>query len=277
MAKALKILTATIHQSYFVVALCVGIIAGTITALGFRINFFSSPIWLIFCLVACVIAFIRPRLILFIIILFSGMLLAFFRSSGELVGGDYIRQFYNHTVVITGTVDGDPSNDEADTKFKLKNLEFGEQNTQKTSGNIYVTVKSTPELHRSDLVTIKGNLTEGFGTYAGYLYKPQIIKIKRPSPGDPVLNLRDWFSQKISRQIPEPESSLGLSYLLGMKTGLPDELNENLRIVGLVHIVVASGAHLSILVEIARKVFGKFSRTFGLLFSSKCLNNILMK
>jgi competence protein ComEC len=37
--------------------------------------------------------------------------------------------------------------------------------------------------------------------------------------------------------------------------------------VGLVHIVVASGAHLSILVEIARKIFGKLSRFAGLLFS----------
>ena len=52
-----------------------------------------------------------------------------------------------------------------------------------------------------------------------------------------------------------------------MKTGLPDELNDNLRTVGLVHIVVASGAHLSILVEIARRIFGKLSRFSGLLLS----------
>jgi competence protein ComEC len=52
-----------------------------------------------------------------------------------------------------------------------------------------------------------------------------------------------------------------------MKSGLPDELDEKLRTVGLVHIVVASGAHLSILVEVARKIFGKMSRFSGLLFS----------
>ncbi len=82
-----------------------------------------------------------------------------------------------------------------------------------------------------------------------------------------VVSMRDFFAERIQRLLPETEASLGLSYLLGMKSGLPKELSENLRTVGLVHIVVASGAHLSILVEIAKKIFGKISRFAGLLFS----------
>ena len=82
-----------------------------------------------------------------------------------------------------------------------------------------------------------------------------------------VVNVRDFFAERIKSLIPEPEVNLGLSYLLGMRTGLPKDLNEALRMVGLVHIVVASGAHLSILVEISRKIFGKVSRFFGTLVS----------
>ena len=78
---------------------------------------------------------------------------------------------------------------------------------------------------------------------------------------------RDWFSERVRAEIPEPEVRLGLSYLLGMKSGLPKELSENLKTVGLTHIVVASGAHLAILVEICRKVFGKVSRFAGVMFS----------
>ena len=78
---------------------------------------------------------------------------------------------------------------------------------------------------------------------------------------------RDWFADRIKSEIEAPEVNLGMSYLLGMKTGLPKDLAENLRAVGLTHIVVASGAHLAILVEIARKIFGKISRFSGLLFS----------
>ena len=84
---------------------------------------------------------------------------------------------------------------------------------------------------------------------------------------DAIILMRNFFAERIKALIPEPEVNLGLSYLLGMRTGLPKDLNENLKIVGLVHIVVASGAHLSILVDIARKIFGKVSRFLGLSFS----------
>ena len=82
-----------------------------------------------------------------------------------------------------------------------------------------------------------------------------------------VISARDFLAERIDDQLPEREAKLGMSYLLGMKTGLDKELSENLKAVGLTHIVVASGAHLSILVEIARKIFGKISRFSGLLFS----------
>ena len=82
-----------------------------------------------------------------------------------------------------------------------------------------------------------------------------------------VMGARNWLAERIEDELPERDAKLGMSYLLGMKTGLDKELSENLRMVGLTHIVVASGAHLSILVEIARKIFGKISRFAGLLFS----------
>ena len=82
-----------------------------------------------------------------------------------------------------------------------------------------------------------------------------------------VMETRDFFAGRIKGLMDEPEALLGLSYLLGMKAGLPDDLADNLKTVGLVHIVVASGAHLAILVEIARKIVGRVSRFFSLLFA----------
>ncbi len=170
-------------------------------------------------------------------------------------------------VVVTGTIDGDPETDEKGTSFKLKNLRFGENGEYESRGSLYISEYKNEKLKRSDEVTLGGKLSDGFGTYAGYMYKPTIKNWKRPEPGDLVLKVRNWFAERIESLIPEPQNKLGLSYLLGMKSGLPDDLAENLRIVGLVHIVVASGAHLSILVEIAKKLFGKLSRFAGLMFS----------
>lgn len=165
-----------LHQSYFVVFWCIGMIAGVVMALIFKINYFVSPWWCVLSTLLFLVTYLKPKYVFVVVAFISGMLVAFFRMSGEI-----------------GTVQ----------------------------------------------TGLEGLVTEG----------------------------RDWFAARIQKLIPEPEASLGLSYLLGVKAGLSEELSENLRTVGLVHIVVASGAHLGILVEIARKIFGRISRFAGLLFS----------
>ena len=82
------------------------------------------------------------------------------------------------------------------------------------------------------------------------------------------VQIRDWFASRISNQLPETESGLGLAYLLGIRDNLPTTLKDGLRIVGLTHIVVASGAHLSIITDAVRKIFGKISRFASLLFAT---------
>lgn len=262
----LRFCTKNIHQSWLVVAMCVGVVMGTVLALVFRISFFVVQLWIWVAVGIMVIGYFWPKTFWLIAAVVAGMILAFYRSSQELNGEDYIRQFHNQTMMVSGRIDGDPETDEGGTKIKLTDLKFGEEGVA-VSGNLYVSEYRNEDLARGDNVVLKGKLTEGFGTYAGYMYKPSIEKIIKPDPGDWVLGIRNWFAERVARLVPEPQVKLGLSYLLGMKAGLPDDLDENLRTVGLVHIVVASGAHLSILIEIARKIFGKLSRFAGLLFS----------
>lgn len=83
-----------------------------------------------------------------------------------------------------------------------------------------------------------------------------------------VVAMRDWFAMRAASAIPEPEVKLGVAYLLGIRQDLPVALDESLKAAGLAHIVVASGAHLAILVEATRAVFGKISRFAGALFAS---------
>ena len=256
-----------LHQSCGFVGMCVGIIFGAVLAVALRINYFASPIWLVVAALMLIYAYIHPTVAFTVVAFVAGMFLIFFRVTAELANEDYISQFSGQTVVVTGTIDGDPETDESGTKFKLINLRFGENGEYETWGSIYVSEYKNNKLARADEITLEGKMSDGFGTFAGYMYKPAIKSLRQPEPGDLVLKIRNWFAERIRGLVPEPENKLGLSYLLGMKSGLPDELAENLRIVGLVHIVVASGAHLSILVEIARKIFGKISRFAGLMFS----------
>ncbi|MDO4611427.1 MAG: ComEC/Rec2 family competence protein [Candidatus Saccharibacteria bacterium] len=254
------------HQSYLVVFLCVGIVIGMIFGIVFRVNYFASPIWIVVVLLLFLWGYFRPQYIFMIIMVVAGMILAFFRIATELNGENYIRQFHGQTVLITGIIKGDPETDEKGTKIKLVDLKFGEEEVS-TSGSIYITLRENKDLKRDDILVVSGKLDAGFGTYAGYMYKPEVVEIWRAEPGNLIVKIRDWFAERICSILSEPQENLGLSYLLGMKTGLPEDLSENLRAVGLTHIVVASGAHLSILVEVARKIFGRLSRFSGLLFS----------
>ncbi len=262
----LRFCTKNIHQSWLAVAMCAGVVVGTVLALVFGISFFVAQLWVWVAAGIMVIGYFWPKAFWLIAAVVAGMILAFYRSSQELNGEDYIRKFHNQTVMVSGRIDGDPETDESGTKIKLKDLKFGEEGVA-VSGSLYVSEYRNEDLARGDNVVLKGKLVEGFGTYAGYMYRPSIEKIMKPKPGDWVLGIRNWFAKRVASLVPEPQVKLGLSYLLGMKAGLPDDLDENLRTVGLVHIVVASGAHLSILIEIARKIFGKLSRFAGLLFS----------
>lgn len=264
-----KIFRKSFHQSYLIVFLCVGILAGTITGVVFRINYFSSPIFLLIVFLLFMFGYVKPKYVFSMIIIVAGMILAWFRIAVELTGENYIRQFYEQTVLVSGSVAGDPVTEAGTTKIKLVDLKFGEEE-RGTAGNIYVAVSSGAGgkiLERDDKVTVYGKLGEGFGTYAGYMYKPEVRAVLRAEPKNFVVLIRDFFAERIRRLIPEREASLGLSYLLGMKSGLPKDLAESIRAVGLTHIVVASGSHLSILVGVARKIFGRLSRFAGLLFS----------
>lgn len=249
-----------LHQSWMLVGLCLGIIFGTILSIILRWNFFSSPIWILFVVILFAFAFVKPNRLFFILILIVGMILAFFRTSADLAGEDFVKQFVGKTTTISGTISEDPDEDEGKTTIKLSNLKI---NDVETKGAIFVQLGGTSEMQRSDVVTLSGKVSEGFGSFSGAMYRPKIESISRPEPGDVFLSMRNWFAEKISRNIPEEESSLGLAYLLGMKNGLNNEVLEMLRVIGLTHIVVASGTHLGIIVGATRRIFGKISRFAG--------------
>ena len=182
-----------IHQSWFVVWLCVGIVAGVVIGLVFRINFFTSPIFFMLSGILFVICLVRPLLIFSVLALLSGFLLSFVRVAEELKGENFVRQFYGVDVVVAGEIDGDPETDDGGTKLKLKDLRFGEDGFE-ARGSIYVSLSKNEELARGDTVKFGGKLSEGFGTYVGYMYRPRLMWWARPEPGNLAVAIRNLFS-----------------------------------------------------------------------------------
>lgn len=121
------------------------------------------------------------------------------------------------------------------------------------------------EIGRSDRIVFGGVLQEGFGNYAGFLYRPTVISVQKPRPPDWSWQAREWVGSTIRQRLGRDEASLALGYLYGDKSLLSDELSAEIRIVGISHLIVTSGFHLGLIVSFARKFFGKISRYFALL------------
>lgn len=182
------------------------------------------------------------------------------RVMGEMRGREILGRNVGESVEITGTVAKDPDTNESRTNIVLKDLRAKER---EIPGKLFVTLRINREVRRSDTVTLSGKLAEGFGTYGAAMYRPSILKTVRPEPGDVLLDVRNWYAERVEAAVGGTEAKLGLGYLLGMKSGLPTELLELLRTVGMTHIIVTSGTHMSIIVGLARRIFGKVSRFFG--------------
>jgi competence protein ComEC len=97
------------------------------------------------------------------------------------------------------------------------------------------------------------------------MYRPQLIEISTPDPPDLALQFRNQFADLVKQFVPEPEVDLSLGYLLGQRRTLPADLLDTMKIIGLTHIIVASGYNLSILVRFSRRAFRRVSRFAALL------------
>lgn len=126
-------------------------------------------------------------------------------------------------------------------------------NTQHVPGQLKVIMPQSAIVRRSDTIVCDG-IVSGDGPVPTVDHTV-LVEVRREQQGDIALDMREGFAASIRRALDEPAASLGIGVLLGQKQGLPQSLTDALRIVGLTHIVVASGYNLMILVRFARKLF----------------------
>lgn len=262
--KIYLVLLARTHASWNIIMLCIGVILGILVAYS---GLFSLPVKVSLVTMAIIlmaISLISARRISLILALLAGCILGTIRTTALVLDRDYAQSFYGQYISVTGHVANDPEVDGTTISLYLDRLQLAEE--LPIRGTIYVRISGNHEISRSDYLTLEGNFSAGFGTFIGALWQPSVISIRHPNPPNLLLELRRAFSAQLQRFIPEPTVSLALGYLLGQRSNLPQELNVALQVVGLTHIVVASGYNLSVLVRLAQRLFQRVSR-FAVLFS----------
>ena len=195
----------------------------------------------------------------------AGVIFGICRYTWQNYDAAQVRANIGCNVVVSGTVATAPESKEKDLRLTIEAISFN-YSTSALKSQVYLMIPASAKISigRSDRVTVRGIMQEGFGSYVGFLYRPELISVQKPRPPDWSWQIREWLGGAVQERLGRDEASLALGYLYGDKTLLSEQLNNEIRIVGLSHLIVTSGFHLGLIVSFARKVLGKVSRHFSL-------------
>jgi competence protein ComEC len=175
--------------------------------------------------------------------------------------------FYNdkETVEIQGMVAEEP-----DIRDRYCLLTFSASeiivNGEKedVSGTALIRVPRYPAYHYGDVLNVTGKLEtpEPFDNfdYRSYLerqgiysviYYPKVELLGQGEGLNPlqwIYSLRERLSASLARALPEPQGSLAQGILLGLRSNIPDSLNQAFSRTGTAHILAISGLNISIVI-----------------------------
>lgn len=259
-------LNRPLHTSWLVMFACFALVGGIVGARFLPIGMFSSLAWLLAGIAAIISAFVYQKMWFISFAVIGGGLIGLWRGTTQSANLAVYDQLYLRHVTISGSISDDIDiNKRAQMVLRLNNVDVRGHHL---TGKMWVTLRTHHLLERSDRVTLEGKVTEGFGTFAASVYDAKLIKVHPPTQPDVALRVRNWFAGGVKLATNEPQTSLGLGYLLGQRRGLPEALSAALIATGLTHVVVASGYNLTILVRLARRLFEKISKYLSFLASS---------
>jgi len=186
--------------------------------------------------------------------------------------------FYNdreYDLLITGTLVEPPDyrDNYTNLRVEVSAVDTGDRELP-VSGLLLVRASNNQVFHYGDILRLRGKLktppeNEDF-SYRDYLAAQHIhaymssaeVTILPGKGGNPFSRvlyvLKDKSLNNIYRLFPDPESSLLAGILLGVDTGLTNELQQAFKDTGTAHIIAISGFNISIIAGLFVTFFSKF-------------------
>lgn len=235
------------------------------TWLALRVQPFSASEWLVIGICLALVGVVRNGSFGFCLVVTSGLICGLQRGGSLLLEQKPLQDLVGQEVLLSGRISEDPTYDiNGDLRLRLKQVSIGGDTL---SGDVWVSTGEKLDIKRSDNIEIEGQLSKGFGVITASVYRAHVVSVERADYADVARDVRDEFAQGIRASIQEPQASLGAGFLLGQKSALPEKLDIELRLLGLTHVVVASGYNLTILIRFARRLFNRISRFSALALS----------
>lgn len=263
-----------LHVSWFIGFFSLGLIIGVAMTAGLRVHALSGAASVVVALSFLAISAINARIIFLAVAVAGGMILGAYRADIELADFSSYEPHYGQWVHLSGRVSEDTTiTTRGEQRIKLKNIVV---NDKQLPGQVWVEIKSNAEIKRSDSIAVEGLLGDGFGSFQASIGRARLESITKIAHNDIAREIRDWFANGVKSTISEPQASLGIGYLAGQRNTLPEQLDNNLRLLGLTHVVVASGFNLTILVRFTRRLFAKVSKYLAAVSGFLMMSSFIM-
>lgn len=146
---------------------------------------------------------------------------------------------------------------------KTKQLSFDAGNIvldsgQKLTGKIQLSGFGMNAVFQGDEIIASGKLYPGYGAYQGRVSFGELTLIKHNPTF--VASVRRKFTAGVQSTLPEPLAPFAMGLLVGQRATLPDDVKQDLLMVGLTHIIAVSGYNLTIILQATRRLLGKRSK-----------------
>ncbi|PPD58122.1 DNA internalization-related competence protein ComEC/Rec2 [Dehalogenimonas etheniformans] len=228
-----------------------------------------SPLWLLAAIVPAAFLFVRRWRLkavsgcLVVLLLVGGA--GFFHSTVTKVDENHVAFYVGSTVyTFEGTVSRPPEEKEKSVALRLSDVTIDTGSSKRNlTGAVLVYVPPFPKHQYGDRITLTGKLLEPpvFDTFdwrtylahdevfATVLYPP--VTAVSPEHGNPVLagiyHLRQKLADGIATALPEPQASLAQGLALGIRSSIPDDVNQAFSASGTSHLLAVSGQNLAII------------------------------
>jgi len=279
-------LTTQLPLMWFSLAFLAGIVLASLISLSIWI---WAGLSLLFLLLALFISFFPlssfrshpSSLILqpFTFVLFFALFLGAARYQLSIPEFDAFHiAYYNdrdYDLLITGTLVEPPDYRDSYTNLRLdvEKVDTGDRDLT-AHGLILVRASNNQVFHYGDRLRLRGKLktppeNEDF-SYRDYLAAQQIhsymssaeVTVLPGKGGNPIsavlYAIKERSLDNIYRMFPDPESSLLAGILLGVDTGLTQELQQAFKNTGTAHIIAISGFNMSIIAGLFVVFFSRF-------------------
>ena len=251
-----KLLRCRVRRWLLVLACCLAVFGGVILA---RFAELEGARWLWLLVPFAVISLRRHNFItlILLVILFGGI--GWWRGSVYMERLAVHESLHGQKVVLVGKAAEEAVyGDRSQLEFTLSSVEVLEPRRTPLVGSLTIRGFGEPAIYKGDIVKVEGKLYPTLGNNLSRISFAQLEVVERDSFW--LNDLRRKFAAGMQSALPEPMASFGMGLLVGVRNTLPQDTTEQLRQVGLTHIIAVSGYNLTVIVMACRRLLARHSK-----------------